>query len=237
MQADPQLLVAAEMLTSHVSSGKSYTSDVAGLKELIPDTFRSAPSALYRALAVTRSEYDRLLEDGCLSLKTFPFSSWTSSCDVAIRHARGLLKATGELVILIIEQEISTSYVVADVEAVFRAVGWDHPDVEEWDLYVSKEKEFIVETTGELSRVQLEHCRYAFVDATDSALHPCEGDQVWSQEDGVFLTIEEVCAHLAQDGELSFEVVLSDETACRVTWDRTHLSWNLDERLQPAFGL
>ncbi|TLX17192.1 hypothetical protein [Rhizobium sp. MHM7A] len=235
MKVDENLIAVAEILTSHVSSGKSYSSDIAELKSLVPLAYRKAPRDLFRTVAISVADHDRLNSDGSINLVSPPFTSWTSSIDVAVRHARGIARTGNGFAVLVVKREIDAQQIVADVEAIFRAVGWDHPDVEEWDLYASKEKEFIVEMDDNLTVVRLADCQHQFLDLTHPLLHPAPGDQIWSQDDGVFLEVDEVIATLDEDRPLTFRALVSDDTECSISWDAAHLCWNLNERFAPTY--
>jgi hypothetical protein len=227
------LIEVAEILRSHVSSGKSYSTDTEKLKDLVPQAYRKGPRILRRAVAISHEDYVRLNSEGVITLKNSPLTSWTSSMDVAIAHARGLFSKRDERAVLIVEREIARKQIVVNVQSVFKAVGWNHPDVEEWGLYASKEKEFIVEMDERLNVVRLEDCRHIFPDQTHELLGPGSGELFWSQEDGNFLKVDQSIEKLDNSGPFAFRVLASDDTECAAYWDSTYLCWTLSDRLTP----
>jgi len=103
-----------------------FASKLQKIEPLIPAQCKCLPKALYRACVPDHKEASG-------------YTSWTKSIRTAQNYA-----ATTPGKVVLKASTVNADQVVVDVASLYRYMGWNHPDVEEWDLYVEADQEVIL---------------------------------------------------------------------------------------------
>lgn len=228
------LLDAYELLSSYVSHGAfgddgQFDDLFDELAGLVPhDTVRPLDTA-YRVLVVPAEDLDTLLAGGTLPLRPRRFGSWTRSEDAARRVVRSrFLRMDDDQAVVVVAKPVTRESVVVDVQQVYRRLGFDVGEVEEWGLYASWEAEVILRQDGPLLAIGAGDVRLSFRTGDLDAVRPQEGEMAWSEELQDVVEIVDVHEEQPFKADGLWHVGLEDGGEMAVTWNGRQAAWDVD---------
>lgn len=224
---------AGEIVSAYVTHGAMRSDDefdahFQGLASLVPSAQRRTPSRAWRVVVVSGEEHQRLLRGEAIMLRSRAYGSWTKDRHAADLLLRGrCMKAADGAVSLIVCKDLTPGCVVVDVESLYRKLGWNHPDVDEWSRYVEWEQELILRQDARLCTIEPDDVVAAHAPGDPAAVRPYEGEGVWVEEVGDFVRIDEV---LERSGDGAWRVVCADEAERTIVWNERHFAgWEAAE--------
>jgi len=225
------MLEAGELLSSYVTHGalKDDTQFDGILGELagLARWDRKHPVPVWRVVLLTPDKVAALRDGASVSMRPRRFGSWTrdeGAVRLLLRARHASTSGGGCLAVL--RKTLGPETWALDVEAMYRKLGWDHPDVGEWSQYVQWEREVVVsqEDAG-WSVVRPEEVVSLHPESDRTALWPAKGEVFWNGDWSECLTVDAVpdAQPEAEDGV--FTVSCRGETR-KIIWDRRFNTWD-----------
>lgn len=216
-----EILKAADLLSQYVTHGSLSNSNSINFEDifrkvkiLLPLSLRSSPPQLYRSLVISSQQMDHLNAGGILELEDRFASSWSMDKLAAEQFLRSKCEdlapsKAGMIYCKTIDQDL----VIANIQAVYRLIGWDSPDVEEWLNYVEWEKEVLVENRPYLNTVKCEdviHFEVMGQAQSFSVLRPYLGEYVATEHEE--FTVHGIMDNQNEIAKESWSVICKEES-------------------------
>ena len=196
------------------------------IAKLAKNAPKKAPGDVYRVIALGPDDARTLASDGIVHLRPRPYGSWTTSKAAvpALLRSRALTLKDDHVAALVVKRISDPDRVLLDVPSLYRRLGYDHPDVHEWGLYVEWESEVILHQDDEMLRIGPSDLVSLHRKGDTSALAPAEGDTAWNLDDENFFRIREVIGEGTEPN--AWRVVSDDGIEQDVVWNIRHASWD-----------
>lgn len=228
-----ELARVGEALSEYVGlgalkDGSEFDVQFSEIERLLPSRLRQAPAVAYRVLVLSGEDHARIAGGGELRLRDRTFGSWTGDERATRMLLRGRVAAAADgKVVVVVAKPVPEGAVVADVEAVYRALGWNVDEMECWFRYASWERELILRQDAELLTIRPRDVVSVHAPGDLSVLAPLPGERAWDEGADALVEIDVLPDGQPHAADGTWLVQADDGSERAVSWNGRVGAWDV----------